>query len=158
MDRRRGQTNVNKVPTQSTMTTVELSPGPLPRRMNKDASEIAYDTVIHAESYADKQLTASQEELGRVTKTDRKAAQKTIQEAKENLAFARGAGYLLIELFNRRKTLTNRPYQSLVKQLTSPPRDEGTAHDVVIQVGKWHFDHLLRMCAYGFPLFPPWFG
>ena len=136
------------------MSTVQLSPSPLPRRMNKDASKVAYDIVLDAESYANNQLEASQEELNQATKAGRGAAKKAILEAKENLIFARVAGYLLIELFIRRGVLTNRPYQSLVKQLTSPPRNGGTAHDVVIQVGKWHFDHLLRMCTFGLPFKP----
>lgn len=120
--------------------------------MNKDASKIPYDIVLDAESYANERLKASEEELDHAAKTGREAAKKAIQEAKQNLMFARVAGYLLIELFTRREILTNGPYQSLAKQLTSPPRDGGTTHDIVIQVGKWHFDHLLRMCTFVSPL------
>ena len=74
------------------------------------------------------------------------------QEAKKNAMFARVAGYLLVELFDRRAVLTETPCVSLAKQLTSPHRNGGTTHDVVFQVDKLLRDHLLRMCTFDFGL------
>ena len=86
-------------------------------------------------------------------KAERHAKTKfPLQEAKTNAMFARVAGYLLVELFDRRAVLTESPCESLAQQLTSPHRNGGTAHDVVFQVGKLMRDHLLRLCTFGFGL------
>ena len=123
------------------MTTVELSPSPLPQipipydewREYRPSYLSAYNIVLDAERHANEQLEAD----------------PSNREAKENRTFARVAGYSLLELFGRRTILSEIPCVSLLKQLVSPPRDGGTVHDVVFRVGKWHLDHLFRMCEFG---------
>ena len=75
---------------------------------------------------------------------------------RDNLISARVAGYLLLELFNRRGVLSEGPCASLVKQLNSPSLTGGNAIQVVFEVGKLHHNHLLRLC--GFNFFPALFG
>ena len=81
-----------------------------------------------------------------------KASLPLQEDAKNNVMFARVAGYLLLEFFNRRAVLSESPCKSLARHLASPPRNRGTSHDVVFQVGKLLHDHLLRMCTFGFGL------
>jgi len=124
------------------MTTVELSPTPLsPRPPPCDEWKgswpnhlKAYDIVLGAERHADEQVEAS----------------PSNQEAKDCLMFARVAGYFLLEFFNRRAILSEIPCALLANRLTSPPQDGNTLHGVVFGVGKWYFDHLLRMSALNF--------
>jgi len=123
------------------MTTVELFPTPLPhppapyeewREYWPDYLS-TYDTIRGAERHADEQVGADPSNLG----------------ARDDVMFARLAGYLLLEFFNRRATLTEGPCASLVKQIGSSPREFGdSAHDIVFKVGRWHFDHLLRPCTF----------
>jgi len=125
------------------MTTVdvEISASPLPQfpalheewRIYRPTYLSAYNLVLDAEHHANEQLEAD----------------PSNREATQNRTFARVAGYFLIELFSRRTILSETPCASLVKQLVSLPRDGGTVHDVVFQVGKWHFDYLLPMCTSG---------
>jgi hypothetical protein len=63
------------------------------------------------------------------------------------MSFARVAGYLLLELYDRRMTLSDEPASSLVSQLLSRSEEGKCGHDVVFEVGKWHHDYLLRRCA-----------
>jgi hypothetical protein len=128
--------------TMTTITTVELSVSPLPRppppyeewRKYWTDHLSTYDIILNAERHADEQVQAN----------------PSNQEAKDNVMFARVAGYLLIELFNRRVVLSEAPCASLVKQIESTSREGGPAHEVVFGVGKWHCDHLLRMCTFDF--------
>ena len=121
------------------MTTIELPPSPLPRRPPQYEvwREIqpnfvgAYDAVLNAERHANEQTMIG-------------------PEAKDNLISARVAGYLLLELYNRRTTLADRPSSSLVKSIVSPSQDGGGSVDVVFAVGKFYRNILLRMCAFGF--------
>ena len=92
--------------------------------------------ALNAERHADGQVQADPSNQG----------------AKDHLMFARVAGYLLLEFFNRRAILSEIPYLSLVKRLVSPPQDGDTLHDVVFGAGKWYFDHLL--CTSTFSFFP----
>ncbi|KAF9778920.1 hypothetical protein BJ322DRAFT_1113799 [Thelephora terrestris] len=66
------------------------------------------------------------------------------KDAKDNVIFARVAGYLLLELYGRRMTLSDEPASSLVSQLLSRSEEGKCGHDVVFEVGKWHHDYLLR--------------
>ena len=66
--------------------------------------------------------------------------------------FVRLVGFLLLGLFDRRATLSEGPTASLVEKIESSSREGGTVHDVVFEVGKWHWDHLLRTCAFDFLL------
>jgi len=75
-------------------------------------------------------------------------ADPTNQEAKDHPTFARVAGYLLLEFFNRRTILSEIPCVSLVKRLISPPQGGDSLHDVIFGVGKWYFDHLLCTSAF----------
>jgi len=122
------------------MTTVELSPTPLPLKPppydewkgNWPNHLRAYDRALSAERHADEQL----------------ATEPSNQEAKDHLMFARVAGYLLLELFNRRAILSDIPCESLVKRVISPPQDGDTLHDVVFGVGRWYFDRFLCRRAF----------
>ena len=124
------------------MTTIELSASPLPRkpapseewRVHRPDYLSVYNLVLDAERHANEQVEAN----------------LSGREAKDNLMFARVAGYLLLELFSRCAILSEGPCASLAKQLKSPSREGGTAHDVVFGVGKWHRDYLLRLCAFDF--------
>ena len=124
------------------MTTIELFPTPLPlnpppydeRKGNWSDYTRAYDTALNAERHANEQVEAD----------------PSNQEAKAHLMFARVAGYLLLEFFNRRTILSEIPCLSLVKRLISPPRDGDTLHDVVYGVGRWYFDHLLSTSVFSF--------
>ena len=66
--------------------------------------------------------------------------------------FVRLVGFLLLELFDRRATLSEGPTASLVEKIESSSREGSTVHDVVFEVGKWYWDHLLRTCAFDFLL------
>ena len=121
------------------MTTIELPPSPLPLRPPQYESwrEIqpnfvsAYDAVLNAERHANERAMIG-------------------PEAKDNLISARVAGYLLLEPYNRRTTLADRPSSSLVKSIVSPSLDGGGSVDTVFAVGKFYRNILLRMCAFGF--------
>jgi hypothetical protein len=124
------------------MTTIALSPSPLPRspasceqwREYRPNYLSAYNIVLNAERHANEQVEAD----------------PSNREAKDNVMFARVAAYLLLELFSRRAILSETPCVSLVKQLISPPPDGDTVQAVVFRVGKWHCDYFLRTCAFGF--------
>ena len=127
---------------ETAMTTIELTPTPLPLKpppydewkRNQSNYLRAYDMALNAERHADEQIEAD----------------PSNQEAKDRLMFARVAGYLLLEFFNRRAILSDIPCVSLVKRLISPPQDGDTLHDVVFGVGKWYFDHFLSTSAFSF--------
>ena len=124
-------------PTPS-MATVELSSSPLPAPHEewgryRPNHLSAYTTVLNAERYAGERVQVD----------------SSSRDAKNDLIFARIAGYLLIELYNRRKILSDMPCAALIKQILSPSQDGGTVHDTVLQVGKWHFDYLIRTCTFG---------
>ena len=120
------------------MTTVKLSTSPLPPPPQEwghshswsDCLRV-YKTILDAERHADDQVKAS----------------SFVEEPKENRMFARLIGYLLLELFNRREVLSEGPCASIVKQIEPTSRRGSAVHDVVFEVGKWHWDYLLRTCA-----------
>jgi len=124
------------------MTTIEFSPSPLPRKpapyeeWREDWRNYlsVYDIVLNAERYAVQLVEANSSD----------------RNAKENTTFARVAGYLLVELYNRRTILSEEPCISLVKQLISPSREPGDVHDVVFKVGERLRNHLVRLCASDF--------
>ena len=58
---------------------------------------------------------------------------------------ARVAGYLLVELFNRRSILTEEPCRQLSKELLSEDREGGGAYDTVFNVGKHYRNHFVRL-------------
>jgi len=133
---------ISCLPHPRNMTTLELSPTSLPLKPppydewkgNWPNHLRAYDLAFNAERHADKRL-----------KVD-----PSNQEAKDHLMFARVAGYLLLEFFNRRAILSDIPCESLAKRLISPPQDGDTPPDIVFRVGKWYFDRLLCRGAFGF--------
>jgi len=124
------------------MTTVELSPTPLPSnpppydewKGNWPDYLRAYDMALNAERHAGEQVEAD----------------PSNREAKDHLMFARVAGYLLLEFFNRRAVLSEIPCRFLVERLISPPQGGDNIHDVVFGVGRWYFDHLLCTSAFSF--------
>jgi len=70
---------------------------------------------------------------------------------------ARVAGYLLIELFNRREILeSGEPCSKLTRGVESSSQTGGTAHDVVFAVGRQYCDYFLRTCMFRF--FPTLFA
>jgi len=115
------------------MTTLSTRPLPPAPSLRPDYLK-TYDIILNAERHAVQQVENSSSDQG----------------AKQNLIYARVVGYLLLELFDRRMILSDGPCESLVKQLTSLPRESGDPRDVVFRVGKLHRDSLLRMCALGF--------
>ena len=72
---------------------------------------------------------------------------------KENLVFAWVIGFLLLELFNARNgILGNEAYESIVKDVLSPPLDlNHSCHQVVFTLGKLYRDHLIRCCTFIVP-------
>jgi hypothetical protein len=129
------------------MTTIAVSPlppKPTPQwedwGNNQRSYLSAYEMILNAERHADEKVKAD----------------PSNKEAKDQAISARVAGYLLLELYNRRFTLYDGPAASLVKQILSESQEGGSSHDVVFGVGKWHRDHLLRACA--FNLFLTSFG
>ena len=125
------------------MTTVELLATPLPPnpapyeewRSDRPDYLRTYDMVFAAERYADEQVQANP--------SDRKA--------KENLTSARVAGYLLVELFNRRTILSEGPCVSIVKHLE--PKS-GERNDLVFRIGEWLRSYFIRLCAFNLFLMP----
>ena len=119
------------------MTTIILSASPLPRELAQsealDAYSLyylsAYNLVLDAELDADE---------------------------KDNLISVRVAGYLLLELFNRRGVLSEGPCASFVEQLNSPSRVGKSGIQVVFELGEYYRNYLLRLC--GFNFFPALFG
>ena len=119
------------------MTTVELLATPLPPnpapyeewRSDRPDYLRTYDMVLAAERHADDQVKANP--------SDRRA--------KDNLISARVAGYLLVELFNRRAILSEGPCISIVKYLE--PRS-GDRDDLVFGIGGWLRSYFLRLCAF----------
>ena len=59
---------------------------------------------------------------------------------------ARVAGYLFVELFNRRSILTEEPCRQLSKELLSKDREGGGADDTVFNVGNHYRNHFVRLC------------
>ena len=122
------------------MTTIAVFPSPLPRkpapseewRIYRPNYLSAYNIILDAEYHAAQQVGTDSSD----------------QEASDNVMFARVAGYLLLELFNRRVILTETPCISLVKQILSPSREFGTARDVVFAIGSRGRENLLRLCVY----------
>ena len=130
------------------MTIIESSPSPLPREpaqsealgaYNPDYLN-AYNLVLDAECHVGKQVR------------DHPSNQQT----KDNLISARVAGYLLLELFNRRGVLSEGPCASFVEQLNSPSRAGKSGIHVVFELGEYYRNYLLRLC--GFDFFPALFG
>jgi len=125
------------------MTTVALSTNPLPPSPQAWASTPshleAYNLVLKAESHANEQVQVNPN-----------------PEADDRLMSARIAGYLLLELFERREILSDNPCASLVSQIISTSRKFGGTYDAVFGLGEWHRDRLIRMCA--LDLFPAAFG
>jgi hypothetical protein len=106
------------------MSTIKLPVTPLPPKpvpyeewqLAWPDCRSAYDRVYNAEWHALQQVEAN----------------ATSKETKQKLISARVAGYLLVELFNRRTILSEGPCASLVKKLISSPRvPGGTDHDLV---------------------------
>ena len=131
------------------MTTIRLSASPLP--CEPAQSEAlgayspdylrAYNLVLDAECHANEQVRDN----------------PSNQQAKDDLISARAAGYLLLELFNRRRgVLSEGPCASFVKQLNSPSRQGKSGIQLVFELGKYHRDRLLRSC--GFDFFPALLG
>ena len=85
----------------------------------------AYDLVLEAQQYAQ-------------------------AEDNDKIVPTRVVGYLLIELFDRRQTLTMTPYRCVVKEVTSEARVSGEGHfDPIFEVGKRYRDRFLRpLCAF----------
>jgi len=123
------------------MSTIALSVIPLPPEPAPPDYLSAYDKIFKAERHAVQQVeinTANEEE-------------------KENLISARAAGYLLVELFNRRAILSERACASLAKQLMLEPRKPGgTDYDLVFDIGSRYREYFLRSCMFDF--FPMSFG
>ena len=123
------------------MTLIILSASPLPREpAQSEALDAyspyylsAYNLVLDAE--LDAELDADE---------------------KDNLISARVAGYLLLELFNRRGVLSEGPCASFVEQLNSPSRAGKSGIHVVFELGEYYRNYLLRLC--GFDFFPALFG
>ena len=73
------------------------------------------------------------------------------QQAEEDIVSARAVGYLLLEFDAQSGTFGDGPCASIVRQVTSLPRDTGgkeyNEHSVIFDVGKLCRDKLLRMCA-----------
>jgi hypothetical protein len=134
---------------ETAMSTIKLPVTPLPPKpvpyeewqLAWPDCRSAYDRVYNAEWHALQQVEAN----------------ATSKETKQKLISARVAGYLLVELFNRRTILSEGPCASLVKKLISSPRvPGGTDHDLVFDIGKWNRDYFLRLCT--FDSFPMSFG
>jgi len=114
---------------------MEITPSPLPRRPSYDREwdpyRYAYALVLSAEYHANE------------------------QGGKDNLVFARVTGFLLIELFKKRKILSLEPCASLALEILSPPL-VGTTDDLVFKLGKWYNRYL--MCARAIGSSPVSFG
>lgn len=125
-----------------TMTTTGLSPGPLPCPPVPEEGWrpnylSAYNTTLDAERHAVQQVEVN----------------SSVQEAKDNVMFARVVGYFLLEFFKRRAILSEEPCASLAKDIESSTHAGGAAHEAVFVIGKRLHDCLLRMCAVGcFPI------
>ena len=118
------------------MAVVELHPNSLPSKPP------AFDPWPELSSAYDRTLCAEIHAAERV---------KADQSAQNNVIFARIAGYLLLETFERRGTLGNGPCRALVTSLLSDVREPAEdEHDIVFRVGKSHHDHLIRLCALDF--------
>ena len=99
--------SIRSCPVATTMTTVALSPAPLPPKPVPYAEWLehqrnclsAYEKAFNAEHRAVLQVEAN-----------------PINEAKQNVVSARVAGYLLVELFNRRAILLEGPCASLLRK------------------------------------------
>ena len=122
------------------MAVVELESSRLPLeppayvfwRENRPKYSKAYDRTLRAEFHA-----AEQAEVD-----------PTNQDAQDNVNSARIAGYLLLELFDRRTTLGEGPCKALRKSILSEVREPAEdEHDVVFSVGRWYHDHLMRLCT-----------
>ena len=75
------------------------------------------------------------------------ATQQAGPTKKKNIMFARVAGFILVELFNRQGILTEGPCEHLSKELLSDDREGGTPNDVVFKIGDFYCNHFIRVCA-----------
>ena len=122
------------------MESAGLRPHPLPPkpttyeiwREDRPQYLSAYNLAFNAEKFATKQAEANP--INR----------------KDNIISARVAGYLLVELFNRRAILTEGPCSYLSNELRSEDREDGDSNDVVFKVGKFHCDYFLCSCTFHF--------
>ena len=129
------------------MASVDLQSLPLPPepttyeiwREDRPQYLSAYNLAFNAESHAAQQAEA-----------------EPTNKAKDNIISARVAGYLLVELFDRREILTEGPCSRLSIELQSEDKEGGDANDVVFKLGKLYRDRLMRLCA--FHLFHTSFG
>ena len=80
--------------------------------------------------------------------TEQVEGNPTNKVAKDDVISARVAGYLLIELWNRRMVLTEKPCQWLVRSLVSPHQDNGDSCKTIFDVGHFCRDYFLRLCAF----------
>jgi len=116
----------------TTVNSQPLHPQPLSDREWSKFSR-AYDIVLDAEHHAEERLAINP--LG--------------QKEKANLIFARATGFLLIELFDKRKILSVTPCVTLALEITAPPLTGSTPHDLVFSLGKRHIDYFIRPCEFG---------
>ena len=116
------------------MTSANLKPLPLPSHpetydiWQRDQPQYlsAYNLAFDAEVYATQQADPPR---------------------KNDIMFARVAGFLLVELFNWRAILTEGPCEFLSNALRSNDRDCGTTNDVVFKIGEFYCNRFLRVCA-----------
>ena len=70
-------------------------------------------------------------------------------EGQDNLLFARVAGFLLIEFFDKRAILSVEPCASLALEIVSSPLAGTTTHDLVFNLGKQYYDYFIFPCTSG---------
>ena len=117
------------------MTVVELYPDRLPLEPITSSSCLkewfrcseAYYSILRAEGHAIEQAKANPTSL----------------KARDNVVFARVAGYFLIELFNRREVLGETPCEALLLPLSHEPTESG--YETVFSTGK--FSATLYTCV-----------
>lgn len=124
------------------MTVVELYPDRLPLEPITSSSCLkewfrcseAYYSILRAEGHAIEQAKANPTSL----------------KARDNVVFARVAGYFLIELFNRREVLGETPCEALLLPLSHEPTESG--YETVFSTGKF-LCNLIHLCACARSLF-----
>jgi len=109
------------------MTSIPLPPIDPSRFESNDDAVVAYKLLLDAEAQA---------VLDRVT---------------EKIVHVRVIGYLFLEFYHRRGPLGNKPFETIILEIKSPPTNPNdTRNDVIFELGKLHQNRTLRACTFVF--------
>lgn len=100
------------------------------RRVPSTKCNEAYDLILSAEAHAHQQTPPQPGES---------AARKVVM--------ARVVGYLLLELYNRRWILGDRPYQWIAQEVYAAASVPEKVHYIIYEFGERYMAYFMRLCV-----------